>query len=104
MRTGITYQGKPAIGVCFDDLVQQIPVLPSVVRDYVKVAGMGKHNLSKDFLPPNSKDLIIKRASNGRSRKCTVIWMESLPPALKDTLIEGENKLVMVDVFGIRPY
>ena len=93
MRTGITYQGKPVIGVCFDDVTRQIPVTPAVVRDRVKGSGLGKHNISKDFLPTNSTDLTIRRGSNSRSRKCTVIWLEKLPSALKDTLMEGENIL-----------
>ena len=95
MRTGITYQGKPIVGVCFDDVTWQIPVTVTAVRDCVKQSGLGKH-VSKDFLRTNSTGLTIRRGTNSRSRKCTVIWLEKLPPALKGTLMEGENIAILL--------
>ena len=96
MRTGITCQGKPVIGICFEDVKQHIPFTPNIVRDCIKVAGLGKHNQAKDFVPLNSTDTIIRRGSNNRSRKCTVVWLERLPSTLKETLMEGKNNFLTV--------
>ena len=92
MRTGISYQGMSVLGVCFEDVAQQLPDTPSYIWECVKMAGLGKHNVAKDFLPTNSTNLVIRRGSNSHSRKYTVILLEKLPVRLKDTLIEGEKK------------
>jgi hypothetical protein len=90
MRTGFSdSNGKKSLGICLDDLVSHLSSSSVEIRNAVKTSGFGRHNIAKDFVPVTSTDPAIKRGSNSRSRKCTVIWLDCLPQALQDTLKKG---------------
>ena len=86
MRTNITLQGKPAVAICLDDLQTSLTATPIAIRTVAKDRNMGKHDVSKDFVPVDSKNPFIRRNSNSRSRKCTVVWLEDLPSLLQERL------------------
>ena len=62
---------------------------PKVIQKAVKDGNLGEHNKAKDFVPPTSTNSVIKRRVNNKSRKCTVIWMDCLPPSMKAELEQG---------------
>ena len=91
VRTGVTYQGRKAVAICLDDL----PQVSTSSRDSqraVKEGNLGKHNVAKDFVPPNSTDIVIRRGCNSKSRKCTVIWLDQLPSEIVKGLLQGNTE------------
>ena len=66
VRTGISFQGRPCLAMCLEDL----DIEAGKVRQCVKSSNLGKHNVAKDFLPLSMN---IKRGVNCQSRTCTVI-------------------------------
>ena len=57
---------------------------------------MGAHNISKDFVPIHSKDCDIRRGINNRSRKCTLVWLCTLPNDLVSLIKQGKRYIRMV--------
>lgn len=93
VRTGVSYHGKPVLAICLEDVAQQLPYPTSVFRQSVKKDGLGANNISKDFLPSTGESTIIKRGSNCRSRKCTIVLMEKLPQNMQSDILEGMSCL-----------
>ena len=89
VRTGISYQGKPVIAMCLEDIASTLKIELDRVRHSIKESGIGKHNISKDFLPVESVNMTIKRGQNCRSRKCTVVWLENLPQVIQTSIGQG---------------
>lgn len=89
MRTETSYQGKSAVAICLDDLAGNLSYSPMAIRKAVKDGQLGRHNVSKDFVPESSTNTNIRRDSNSRSRKSTVIWLGKLPAHIKGKLQEG---------------
>ena len=87
LRSGISVQGKPAVGICLKDL----QFLSTPIKEAVKDSGLGKSGVSKDFLMPGSKLTSITREKETKSRKCTVIWLDKLEPHLKKGLVKGDK-------------
>ena len=79
MRLGTSYQGKEVVAICFDDLSDALSSNPTLIRCAIKASKMGAHNIAKDFVPINSEQCDIRRGINSRSRKCTTIWLCTLP-------------------------
>lgn len=93
--TGFSDRGNKAGGVCLEDADVRITGRFQAVRNAVKDANMGRSNVAMDFLGEESTDCKIMRGRNSRSRKCTVSWMEKLPGALQQGLVQ------CIDVFMI---
>ena len=85
----MTYQGKKAVAVCLDDIDTTLSSNPTAFRKAVKDGNLGKHNVSKDFVPLDSTNPTIRRETNSRSQKSTVIWLDKLPPNLQEKLQKG---------------
>ena len=91
MRTSLTCQGKPAVAICLE-LSDALSLSSSSIQAAVKHAEMGKHNVSRDFVPIDSTNARIKRSTNNsKSKKCTVVWLDQLPPSLQEKLQRGES-------------
>lgn len=92
VRTGITCEGREAMGICLYDLADSLPFRPDIIEKVVINGSYGKKkNVSKDFLPRGSTDINIKRPHNYQSRKCLVIWLDkNVPSELKSDLIKGK--------------
>lgn len=88
VRTGVSYHGKLTVAICLEDLAH-LNFDPAVIRRCVKDYDLGKSNVTKDFVPASSTKLIIKRGVNSYSRKCTVIWLESLPKDTQEDIVAG---------------
>jgi len=86
----VSYQGKPVLAICLEDVAQLfLPYTTKAFRQCVKKDGLGATNISKDFLPSTSKSATIRRGSNCRSRKCTVVYMDELPQKMQADILEG---------------
>ena len=81
---------KKSSGVCLDDLASHFSSSSLDIRNAVKASGFGRHNIAKDFVPVNSTNPTIKRVTDSRSRKCTIIWLDCLPQDLQDRLKQGK--------------
>ena len=91
MRSGFTdSNGKKSLGICLDDLATHLSTSSLDIRNAVKASGFGRHNIAKDFVPITSTNPTIKRGSNSRSRKCTIVWLDCLPQPLQDRLKQGK--------------
>ena len=91
MRSGFTdSNGKKSLGLCLDDLASHLSSTSLDIRNALKASGFGRHNIAKDFVPMNSSNPTIKRGSNARSRKCTIVWLDCLPQDLQDKLKRGK--------------
>ena len=77
------------MGICLNDLTKDLPFSSDLIRKYLKSTNSGKKNISKDFLPMGSTDVNIRHPNNSRSRKCAVVWLDMIPPELKDVIIKG---------------
>ena len=100
MRTRVTYQGKQALAICFDD-ISSLSVSSTEVNKVVKTLKIGMTNLAKDFVPKSSKNPVIRRGSNSKSRKCTVIWTDKLSSTLKNRVLRG--KLYTAECCNVLP-
>ena len=85
MRTGISYQGKEVLAICLDDISSYLSSTPTKIRQAIKLAKMGNHNVAKDFVSANSNTCVVKRGVNSHSRKCTVIWLCDLPEDVRQS-------------------
>ena len=83
----VTYQGRKAIAMCLDDMELSTPA--TVIRNMIKEERKGIHNVSKDFVPTKSENPNVKRAVNSYSRKCTIVWTDTLPVTLSSKFEEG---------------
>jgi hypothetical protein len=81
-----------AVAICLDDIAGTLSYSPMAIHKAIKDGKLGKHNVSKDYVPENSTNPTIRRDSNGRSRNSTVIWLEKLPSHIKEKLQEGTYK------------
>ena len=91
MRSGFTdSNGKKSLGICLDDLATHLSTSSLDIRNAIKASGFGRHNNAKDFVPITSTNPTIKRGSNSRSRKCTIVWLDCLPQPLQDRLKQGK--------------
>jgi len=61
---------------------QILSATPAVVREALKTAKMGGNHISRDFVPKKSTSCIISRGVNSYSRKCSVVWIDTLPEDL----------------------
>ena len=82
MRTEVSYQGRKGLAICWDDVSGILTSTPAVVREALKSSGMGANHISRDFVPKNSSNFIIKRGTNSHSQKCSVVWVDKLPEDL----------------------
>jgi hypothetical protein len=56
VRTGITCEGRNTLGVCLNDLSEDLPFSPDPTRKMLRKTTCGpKNNASKDFLPFGSR-------------------------------------------------
>ena len=95
VRTGLTLHGRQGIAMCLDDLSGKLSNSPTIVREAVKASKAGASHVARDFVPKGSKNCAIKRGANSLSRKCTVIWMDTLPERL--CLSANDGKKIGVD-------
>ena len=89
MRSGVSFEGKQAMAICLDDIGEHLQHDCNLIRQSVKENGLGKHNVAKDFVPTDSTNCKIRRGSNSHSRKCTIIWLETLPIDLQEKVLQG---------------
>ena len=89
MRTEVSYHGKEVLAICLDDISYIFSNPTLTIRQQLKETNMGKHNIPKDFVPADSINPIIKRKINSYSRKCTVIWLDTLPQHVQEQVKRG---------------
>ena len=78
------------MAICLDDL-PQVSISSRDSQRAVKEGNLGKHNVAKDFAPPNSTDFVIRRG-NSKSRKCIGIWLDQLPSEIVKGLLQGNTE------------
>ena len=89
MRTGVSYQGRKVLAICWDDIYHSLSESPSVIREAIKTSKMGINHVAHDFVPKNSTDSNIKRGVNSYSRKCSVLWVDVIPKDLAYEIEQG---------------
>ena len=50
---------------------------------------MGVNHVARDFVSKNSTSSIIKRGVNSYSRKCSVLWIDTIPNDLAYKIEQG---------------
>ena len=79
------------MAIYLDDL-PQVSISSRDSQRAVKEGNLGKHNVAKDFAPPNSTDFVIRRGCNSISRKGIVIWLDQLPSEILKGLLQGNTE------------
>ena len=89
IRTGVSYQGREVLAICWDDVCHSLSESPSVIREAIKMSKMGVNHVARDFVPKNSTSSIIKRGVNSYSCKCSVLWIDTIPNDLAYKIEQG---------------
>ena len=77
IRISLSYQGRKAIAVCWKD-ISHLSFPLCTICEAIKISNMGVNHVARDFLPKDSDNVIIKRDHNSYSRKCSIIWTDSM--------------------------
>ena len=88
LRSGLSYQGRKAIAVCWDD-ISHLSFPLRTIREAIKTSNIGVNHVARDFVPKDSNNAVIKRGNNSYSRKCSIIWTDTLPQDLVAKAKEG---------------
>ena len=62
----ITFQGKPAVAVCLDDIQTSLTTTTTTIKTAFNDNKMGKHNVTNNFVPINSTNPFIRNESNSQ--------------------------------------
>ena len=76
------------VAIAFEDVASALSVS---VRDQIMSSDMGKtRKITKDFLLPTAETTVISRkAGTSKCRKCSVVWLDTLPEGLQSKLRSG---------------
>ena len=92
MRYDITWNGKAVLAICLDVLAGHCFIGTSeTLQKKVTNTNMGRHGVTKDFVPFGSKNPIISRKGNSYSRRSTLVLLDTLPDDLRAQLLEGNT-------------
>ena len=91
MRTGCKVDNREVVALHLADevLCSHLGYSASTIQAAIRDSDVGGNSESKDFVPPTSVDPIITRRRNGKRWSCSVIWLDKLPPELRQQLKEG---------------
>ena len=88
MRTNITYQGKPIVGIWIKGAAKYLDVTCQVFTRSVIECDLGHNQEKPPFLKENCKDTAITD-NNSVRRSCTCGYLDELTSGLAEGLKQG---------------
>ena len=89
MQSDVTVGGKSALAVVLNDVTKLTYPIPHI-KKAITAGKYGQTTLSKDFLQPGERSVVVRRGPKSKHRRCDTLYTDSICAETWDKLLQRE--------------